>query len=36
MFLEVPVQKKPIPRRVLEEARRLDIRIRDAKGKVYR
>jgi len=35
MFLEVPVQTKPIPKSVLEEANRLRIRIRDVDGRIY-
>lgn len=35
MFLEIPVQKGPIPQSVLTEATRLDIRIRDVTGRVY-
>ncbi|MFD1428622.1 hypothetical protein ACFQ4Y_17190, partial [Kroppenstedtia sanguinis] len=35
MFLEVPVQKKPVPRNVRKYATDNDIIIRDEKGKVY-
>lgn len=35
MVLEVPVQSKPIPQSVLDEADRLNITIRDAQGRVY-
>ncbi|MFD1425826.1 DUF4244 domain-containing protein [Kroppenstedtia sanguinis] len=35
MFLEVPVQKKPVPNNVREYATDNDIIIRDEKGKVY-
>lgn len=35
MFLEVPVQTKPIPKSVLDEANRLEIQIRDVDGRVY-
>lgn len=35
MYLEVPVQKQPVPDAVLAEARRLKIRIRDEAGTVY-
>ncbi|WP_380151467.1 hypothetical protein [Kroppenstedtia eburnea] len=35
MILEVPVQKKPVPRNVREYATDNDIIIRDEKGKVY-
>ncbi|MFD1434306.1 hypothetical protein ACFQ5F_05125 [Kroppenstedtia eburnea] len=35
MILEVPVQKKPVPRNVREYATDHDIIIRDEKGKVY-
>ncbi|MFD1428614.1 hypothetical protein, partial [Kroppenstedtia sanguinis] len=34
MFLEVPVQKKPVPKEVLEYAKKNRITIRDEKGKV--
>jgi hypothetical protein len=34
--LEVPIQRQPVPRAVLEEARKLRIEIRDVAGKVYR
>lgn len=34
MFLEVPVQKKPVPKAVLEYAKKNRITIRDEKGKV--
>lgn len=32
MYLEVPVQNAPVPRQILDEARRRDIRIRDELG----
>ncbi len=35
MILEVPVQKKGIPRRILEYAEDRDIQIRDTNGKIY-
>jgi hypothetical protein len=34
-ILEVPIQRQPVPRAVLEEARKLRIEIRDVAGKVY-
>jgi hypothetical protein len=34
-YLEVPVQIGPIPQRVLDAARRADVKIRDTNGKVY-
>jgi hypothetical protein len=36
LFLEVPVQNKPIPQVILEQAKRFNITIRDEAGKVYR
>jgi hypothetical protein len=35
MFLEVPVQRKPIPQAVLDAATKRDIQIRDVEGRVY-
>ena len=35
MILEVPVQKKGIPKRILEYAEDRDIQIRDTNGKIY-
>ena len=35
MILEVPVQKKAIPKRILEYAEDRDIQIRDTNGKIY-
>jgi hypothetical protein len=35
MFLEVPVQKAPIPQSILDKATNLDIKIRDVNGKIY-
>ena len=35
MFLEVPVQKNPIPQYVLDEAATWGIKIRDVQGKIY-
>ena len=35
VWLEVPVQAKPIPTEVLTTARELEIKIRDVSGKVY-
>ena len=35
MILEVPVQKRPIPRRVLLKAQEEEIIIRDTKGHIY-
>jgi filamentous hemagglutinin len=34
-YLEVPVQTGPIPQRVLDAAKRADVKIRDINGKVY-
>jgi hypothetical protein len=34
-ILEVPVQRQPVPRAVLEEAKKLKIEIRDVAGNVY-
>lgn len=35
-FLEVPVQRAPVPQAILDYARRHDVRIRDVNGRVYR
>ena len=35
MILEVPVQKEPVPERVLRYAIENKIQIRDVKGKIY-
>jgi hypothetical protein len=35
LFLEVPVQTKPIPKEILDTAKSLDITIRDSSGKEY-
>ncbi len=35
VYLEVPIQSKPVPQTVLDVARRLDVWIRDVSGKVY-
>ena len=35
MILEIPVQKSPIPRRVLLKAQEEEIIIRDTKGHIY-
>ena len=35
-YLEVPIQLRPIPRAVLDLARRLQITIRDVTGRIYR
>ena len=35
MFLEVPVQKRPVPRRVLDAAKRAEVKIRDINGLPY-
>jgi RHS repeat-associated protein len=34
-FLEVPVQRAPIPQSVLNHAKKLDVRIRDITGNIY-
>ena len=36
MILEVPVQKKPVPERVLRYAAKEKIKIRDTEGTIYR
>jgi hypothetical protein len=35
MFLEIPVQSKPIPQSILNKANELGIDIRDVQGKIY-
>ena len=34
-YLEVPIQKKPIPQNVLDYAKRKDVFIRDITGRAY-
>ena len=35
MYLELPVQKRPIPKSVLEYAKYKNIQIKDINGKIY-
>lgn len=35
MYLEVPVQKKPIPKTILDHATEKKVFIRDIDGKIY-
>jgi hypothetical protein len=35
-FLEIPVQRGPIPQRVLDYAKKMNVRIRDVSGYIYR